>query len=686
MPVIPNLTFQPYVDPYVGLPVDEYRNLSRTLTKNYDENENANLANELAFSQMKTIQGDDTGRSGVRKYLDDKIDSIAKDYQSGKIRWETAQGAVKAATREMYTNPDLQAEMQSYQKAQEQEKLNAQLRAEGKLVQFTTPVGHRTVTTDDKGNTVYNIYTPDSQREFDHFKEQMTYFSAIAPDGFDKVVKDVSMEAIMNDMRNGVAVSGDRLRRAWTGISDSKIKKNADRVFNEYMQSAQGQQRLKQFMGQDLAHLDYKKKKGDYNDAVDALKEEFLRTGLTRTFGQYKDYAEESLTLRSALAGKPNVDSPYGVGILMEGYNEGVKSNNITDYNKEVQGSYQSLRNIITPYVRNYSGVPADQKDIEGFIGGATTNLLSNPKLLDDMLAKNGIAPGSPQYRMAKTNFANAMTDYVNKLNVSKQAVNKGEKAIAEYRKEFGDDVVNRILTAKKGLLDNDLDNIAEEVFGKEINQDVNIRNKKLGEIKAVRSAYDDAVSDYVKNHTGIKNIKGFDSLGTNEDEKKDSKEKLKYLEDSKGNYGNYTGYAVNENGDNRTLNANNPVNLQQLVNAAGKNAKVSALYVPIPVIPNPKVGKSPGIAFTVTSPSGRTKQLYVPVGNIDVESIKKLLGTSYIQEKGWDIEAELSGLDTYYRFTPSGDILEYNVSGNDRNINSRQEVTPQQLQELLGQ
>lgn len=138
--------FQPYVQPYVAPPIEEFDNMGRILNERYEQNVATMDETEILFNQIKTLEG--VGSEIKRQALTDVQNSLDAIRKEGKI--ENASNKIREVVRRVSTNQNLQQAAENYKKAQEEENFIREIeRQGGRAILFKD---FRNESLDDQGN------------------------------------------------------------------------------------------------------------------------------------------------------------------------------------------------------------------------------------------------------------------------------------------------------------------------------------------------------------------------------------------------------------------------------------------------------------------------------------------------------------------------------------------------------
>lgn len=297
MAYLPQVQFQPYIKPYNGSSNAELADTVKQLTQRYDDNLQAGTALDILAGQTASMVGHgDRGDAlskieQVKKQLSGIVDSEQGYYSA---RPQIAQLAAK-----FKGDPDLAVMIANKQKQDAEDKVNMELTARGqKILNFNKP-GFKTISYDKDRKKVYNDYAPASEAMHNYHDAQAKYFDQIQADG--------SSGGLSHSAMQGFLQTG-----SFTGISGTKIKRQADRALESYLQTPEGNQQLR----------NYTQLQGmTPEQATKAIQHEMISTGMERVFSHSQTnymqdpmFGLEAKMALQAAKGKKSADgSPYGM-------------------------------------------------------------------------------------------------------------------------------------------------------------------------------------------------------------------------------------------------------------------------------------------------------------------------------------------------------------------------------------
>lgn len=276
---IPNLVFQPYVSPYVGSVGKELNSLGETLNKRYDDNI-AQFDNiDALMNQIQVSDADSTIKSQL---LDDTRNIIKDIVASG--RWENAKAPIREITRRFRNDPLITKAQNNYKVMQELDALQAQAAMNKEpLVQFQDYKNFSTVGPDGKPRDLNKSGV--FEKKLDHISRMDNLFTGLTPDGYDLKGSSPTINP-----ENGLVYqvgSGSSARY----VSLDKIKGIVNNRFNDYLNSSEGQQRLKILTTQNSENP----VPLDQETAKSIMKTELLNVGKNRVFSQSSRESSQSI-------------------------------------------------------------------------------------------------------------------------------------------------------------------------------------------------------------------------------------------------------------------------------------------------------------------------------------------------------------------------------------------------------
>lgn len=419
---LPSLNFQPYVKPYVPLPLKEIAEASTDLRNQYD----ANLANmnslDLAMRQIKTLKADEATKQDLSKKIQNTINEIGKS----DGRWEFKGQKITELAKTVQGDENLQAIMQSYQNAEDERKLFQQLNAQGKAIRFRPSDTHSTIITNPDGTVTRNIYTGDTQQKLDYRQRMEAFFNDMKAESMKSRVKGVG-ETV--DEATGNIYSVDRMNMT-QGISKSRIKEQAVKSLDTYLQTNEGVQQFRV-----LTELNGLSK----DDARKQILNEFIATGLENENMSY-DYADiQGVIKGNKKSGMASLDK------LLNLNNTSSNAASIINSTKvEKKEDVKKVRDSIiksTSDIKNKIALQVAKSEIDGFDGltfeGQQNVLQRLTKGINvDKFLKDGTT-GVPKYDAMLKPYENSLETYDKKIKVEDQRLKDASSNILETNPEL---------------------------------------------------------------------------------------------------------------------------------------------------------------------------------------------------------------------------------------------------------
>lgn len=386
---LPNLAFQPYVEPSTGgEPIKELSDLGTTLNGIYDKSIAQQDALDEHIAQLKATVNPidhplvDAVEQGTRS-------DLADIRQNGN--WENAQIPLRAASKRLLANPALMVAQQNAATRQKLDEYNAQAQAQGHhLIQFADYNNTPSVNSDGTFNklTAEGVFDKKLDYEskmhsiFDGLEANSTAYKNSSPQ------RDESTGAIYQ------IGSGASKRYINTKMVQNVVANNLD----NYLNTDEGQQRLRVLTTWNsdnptpMSHL----------DAVNQIKNELTNVGLTRRFNDSSSESSEKLAPQKATKTTPDgttlvTDTSYqqnqGLGDLIDAMDKknrisvivpkasDVVANNIPDFapasQLKTEVGYGNIPAKLKPVYDNISSLFSNIKD-EDKKNAAIKNYLTN--------------------------------------------------------------------------------------------------------------------------------------------------------------------------------------------------------------------------------------------------------------------------------------------------------------------
>lgn len=338
MAYLPNVQFQPYIKPYTGSTNAELADTIKTLSNRYDENVQNGTALDALAGQTIAMVGAGDRDEAVKKI--DLVRGQLKNIVQSESGYYNAKPQIAQLAASFKGDPDLAIMLQNKKLQDEEDKINNELVAKGqKVLNFNKP-GFKSISYDNTGKKVYNTYTPGSEVMHNYHDAQAKYFDQLQADAGGG---GLSHSAIAGFLQTG----------QFQGISGAKIKHQADRALNSYLQTPEGNQQLR----------NYTQLQGmTPEQATHAIQREMLATGMERQFSasttQYIQDPSFQLDARLAVAAaKGKKGSASGAEFPLETEKQLAISNNRDDIDAAVYTVHDPKNNP-------FNNLTGTQKDL----------------------------------------------------------------------------------------------------------------------------------------------------------------------------------------------------------------------------------------------------------------------------------------------------------------------------------
>lgn len=286
MAYLPNVQFQPYIKPYNGSVNQELADTVKTLTTRYDENLQQGTALDILAGQ--TIANVPDGDRALAEQKVNEVKSQLASIVNSDGGYYSARPRIAQIAAKFKGDPDL-AIMMSNKKIQDQEDaVNAQLRAQGHHILNFNRGQFKSVGYDSEGKRAYNTYTPGSEAMHNYHDAQSKYFDQIVPDGGSGGLTHAAMQGFLQT-------------GSWQGITGAKIRNQANRALESYLNTPEGNQQLRKYTQLDGL---------DPNSAKHNILREMIATGMEKQSSQSAtNYIQDPFAIiaaKGATKGKKN--------------------------------------------------------------------------------------------------------------------------------------------------------------------------------------------------------------------------------------------------------------------------------------------------------------------------------------------------------------------------------------------
>lgn len=262
MAYLPGVQFQPYIKPYVGSANPELADTVKQLTQRYDENLQSGTALDMLAGQMasQVMPGD-------QDVINQKIGAIKSQLQQiaeSQGGYYTARPQISQLAAKFRGDPDLAKMIDNKKTYDKEQAINQDLTAKGLKVLDFNDDNFSTVSTDKNGKKVYNNYNPQSEMMHNYHDSQAKYFDQMQADGASGGLAHAAMQGFLQT-------------GSWQGITGAKVRAQANRALDSYLQTPEGDQQMR----------NYTQLQGmDSNAARQAIQKEMIATGMERVHSQ----------------------------------------------------------------------------------------------------------------------------------------------------------------------------------------------------------------------------------------------------------------------------------------------------------------------------------------------------------------------------------------------------------------
>lgn len=298
MPNLPQLSFQPYIQP-VGTdePIDALNQLGQTLNKRYEDNIAQSDALDEHIAQLgTTIRGVD--QPILDSLNSDTRDALTNIKQNGD--WENAQIPLRQVAKRLLSDPALTYAQQNKATSDKIDALKMQAQAEGHhIIQYQD---YNSIPTMNQDGTTNKVSTDGVfDKKLDWLTKQRSIFDGLEPNSTAyKNSKTVAQSGTGDIYQIG---SGSSVRY----VNDKMIANVVANNLDNYLQTDEGQQQLKVLTTKNSEN----QIPVDVPTAREMIKHQLLDVGLTRRF--HDNSSESSSELKSqGQQGQANQDPNAG--------------------------------------------------------------------------------------------------------------------------------------------------------------------------------------------------------------------------------------------------------------------------------------------------------------------------------------------------------------------------------------
>lgn len=249
-----NLSFTPYIDTYMGAPVEEFQQAVAQRQQLYDQNLAQASAIEDALGSIRAYEGDkDFLEEKISPYMD-RLNQLA---DSGD--YEKALNDVVRLGRKFTKDEDLRAIQDNYNAIQEYRKRLSELGGDAldfnPLEQVDPVTGERTLFStrqrNELGDYVNRTFQSQLEQRKDYTARMQNLMRGIQADGSVTIGgENINIEDLGVSAKELPMI----LTRQWQGINKDKVRSVAETMLNAYLDTPEGQQdyrRLTQLEGLD---------------------------------------------------------------------------------------------------------------------------------------------------------------------------------------------------------------------------------------------------------------------------------------------------------------------------------------------------------------------------------------------------------------------------------------------------
>lgn len=230
---------QPYVNPYVAFPIEQYANAAQTIQGRFDKNIAAKDQIDIFLKQMPLAPLDKQQLPGVEEAIRKDLDEI---YKSG--RWQDATYLIKDSVKNnVLGNQWLIAAQNNTAKYAEQQDLQKKLQASGQMLDFT-PVDWNNFQTKQNPDGTYTQYNYDIEQDLDKTKKMDELLHGFHESGYSNKVKTIQVR----DPQTG-GMTTMTYADSQEGIGHGTINSFVDKGgLQMYLDSPEGRQHMKQLL------------------------------------------------------------------------------------------------------------------------------------------------------------------------------------------------------------------------------------------------------------------------------------------------------------------------------------------------------------------------------------------------------------------------------------------------------
>lgn len=333
MAYLPQVDFKPYIKPYVGNANSELADTVKQLTQRYDENLQTGTALDMYAGQLasQVMPGDQDVVNQKISAIKNQLAEIAQS-QGG---YYTARPQIAQLAAKFKGDPDLSVMLENKKIASEEQARNN--KSKGTVLDFNED-NFKSVSTDANGKKIYNTYIPKSEDQYNYHDAQSKYFDQMQADGASGGLAHAAMQGFLQTS-------------SWQGITGAKVKAQANRALDSYLQTPEGDQQLRNYTQLQSMKPD---------QAKQAIQKEMIATGMEKVYSQSSISSQQDpmfgLQMKMALsAAKGSKKNKDGTEMPIEQEQTPTPINNKDDVDAAVY-------NLHSPNANLYSNLSDKQK------------------------------------------------------------------------------------------------------------------------------------------------------------------------------------------------------------------------------------------------------------------------------------------------------------------------------------
>jgi hypothetical protein len=213
---------------YVGSSLGEFMQMLPQAQQRYDQSREMFDATDAILDSVNIIPNEYERQEAIiatQPYRE----AIEKARQSGDYR--QLYGDAGRLSKQVISDKRLETLQKSYNAMVAQKEMESKLGSQALV--FSDPSKHRSVTYDDDGNPIYNVYVPDVEEKMNWDKPKVDIMGILRADGYSLTPKE-SAEI------DGYLETGN-----FKGITSTKVKNYIKDAYDRYLQTQEGSQEIK---------------------------------------------------------------------------------------------------------------------------------------------------------------------------------------------------------------------------------------------------------------------------------------------------------------------------------------------------------------------------------------------------------------------------------------------------------